>query len=207
MNKFLHNFGSCEKKEFLTGSTRFIVLVAFIFYINAEIEAVPVFEREVAYELPCIGSCAAAANSFMNESILYRYPWWVSTNVKDASNVEWIPAQEFRYKAIENVLYNFLGGTYEPGSIGCPFQRNLRYIFVPVEESQNEQNTDNMVNLNKFYYSRDINEGVTFPVETFMNYSINTHQDAAKFDIQAVPEPSSILIFSIMTFGYLWLRK
>lgn len=208
MNKFLHNLDSCEKKDFLTTTTRFMFLAALLFCINARTEAVPVFDREIEFELPCIDNCAANANLFMNNSILNRYPWWVSTSVKDASNVEWIPAQEFRYSAIEKVLYNFLGGSYEPGSIGCPFQRNMKYIFIPVEESQDEQNTDIQVNLNKFSYSPGINEGGTFPSSNLTYNSILTNrQDASRFDIHAVPEPSSILIFSIMTFGYLWMKN
>jgi hypothetical protein len=208
MNELLHNFSSFEKEDFPASATRFIVLAALLFCTNAKIEAVPVFETGIEFELPCFGNSAAVANSFMNDSILYRYPWWVSTSVRDASNVEWIPAQEFRYSAIEKVLYNFLGGTYEPGSIGRPFHRNLRYIPVPIEEPQDAESTEVSAYFNKTPYPGDMAAGGKSPGAGFLNRSIYTNQqEAARFNIHAVPEPSSILIFSIMSFGYLWMKN
>ena len=209
MNKLLHKIGSIVKDGFLWGTTGFIVPAALLLCTSARIEAVPVFDRNVEFEFSSIGNSAALANSFMNNSILYRYPWWVSTGVKDASNVEWIAAQDFRYSAIEKVLYNFLGGSYEPGSVGAPFRPDFEYVVVvPVEETEDAGNADISAHFNKAFYSSDINKGVTFPSETFINDSIYAYQqEAARFNINAVPEPSSILIFSVMSFGYLWMKN
>ena len=177
----------------------------------------------------------------------------------DAGNVEWIPAQEYRYEVLEKVLYTFLGGSYEPGSIGCPFSEFLKYsCFL---ESQNTPTREYLdfygqfdffnkpakqgdvlkAYIDDFYageyvvtepgiydiriYGDDpqtpykdgavpgdyisfeatsVNTGITYPVETSLNVPVWTNQvDRIMVDINAVPEPSSIVLFGFMAFGYL----
>ena len=201
------------KRIFLSpiGNFRFFLLSCLLlFCINVKVEAVPVFETQIELDLPYADNCAWGTSSFAYDSVLYRYPWWINPGLSDAANVEWIPAQEFRYKAIENILYNFLGGSYEPGSVGHPFRPDFKYLVIVEFEGNDddEQCDDSLSQPPGKQLSSDIISGRLFHSDTLRYTSMETNlQEPARFNISEVPEPSSVFLFTITAFGYLWLKN
>ena len=178
-------------------------------------------------------------------------------------NVEWIPAQDFRYKATEDVLYNFLGGSLQPGSIGCPFIPFYKYCsIVEIQTVAGREYLDFWgkfdffgipamqgdilkAYIGKFYAGQYVvtesgwyviriygddpqtpykdgaipgdyisfeaiknDTSKVYPVETSQNLPIWTDQeDRIRVDINAVPEPSSIVMFGIMALGYMIIKN
>ena len=182
-------------------------ILAFCFVCNGCI--LHRFETEIELEIPGIYNWAVA-NSFTNDSILYRYPWWISCGLRDAANIEWIPAQEFRYRAIEHVLYNFVGGSYEPGSIGRPYKPDFKYsiIIAQSEDAEDKDCLDVTRQPKEISQSSDIVTGRRFPWDKLQNTSIRiNNQNVEIVDTNAVPEPSSITLFCFTAFGYLLMKN
>lgn len=181
-----------------------------ILSINSIVKAVPVFETGIEIESSFYNSYFENINSFANESILYRYPWWFNYGINDAVNIDWTKAQDFKYQAIESVLYNFLGGSYEPGSIGCPFPARVEYlIIVQLESDENKTDDELYDSFDEKYIISDID---SYPVSNTgtiqSNYSnFNQPDTTSDNNMNVTPEPSSIIVFTFMAMGYFRMKN
>lgn len=125
LRTILSEFAKTKVKSIAFASAALVLLC-----IHANVEAVPVFDTDIADKWPGIISYGPGRNSFEDNSLANRYPWWIHDDLKEVDNIEWIPSLDFKYKFTENLLYRFVGGSYEPGSIGWPHFEH--YPAIPV---------------------------------------------------------------------------
>ncbi len=196
--------------SFIENRIEILIFAAFLFFcLNAKVKAVPVFEKNIEIESAFCNNLIEGTNSYTDYSILNRYPWWINRGVSDAVNVEWTAAQDFKYQAVERVLYNFLGGSYEPGSRGCPFTPRHKFLII-VQPDNDEIKVSDVLpgSIGNKHITGDIISYRAFYTEIIQNnYTGFNRPDNARYNMNAVPEPSSIIVFTFLAMGYLWMKK
>lgn len=177
--------------------------------LNLTAEAVPDFHTDFAVEWSSCGVFDSDNVFVMNDFLLYRSPYRNNSGLSDVINVERIPAQDFKYKFLEDVLYKYLGGSYEPCSIGYPFRpERKRYIIIRVKDSVPKEGDGLAENAGNTGNQGDIYAGMVFSSGFLKNSSgCFTEPETIMLDIRVIPEPSSAVIFAGAALVFILTKK
>jgi hypothetical protein len=191
----------------IKGKTVFFMLLV-TFSIDTKLEAVPVFESEIEFDLPDKVIQPAGRNSFLNDFIPFPCSWLRDLELSETQYSEWIPYQDLRYKFMEQ-RYNVVGGSYIPGSIGFPFRQNVKlYVIVLGNDEKEDKSIDIQGQIDKKIISNNIISHTFLSSGFLPDISIQAYYNSnILIGINTVPEPSSIILFAFTAFGYLYLKK
>ena len=237
----------------------FIWILILFCFVN-RVDAIPVFNMNTISQRQSIDN-SIHEGLLVNDSYFNYYPWWANRGLNKSRYNESIPAQELKYNFLENTLYNFVGGSYVPGSIGTMAMQDKSYKDIQIISYDIREYVDfwgrfdisgqpadigdilnayignyntgqYIVNETGWYVIRiyrddpsteykegavsgdyirfeaiEHDSGYLHATETSQNLPVWTNnKDRIRVDINALPEPSSVILFGIAAMGFLRMK-